>query len=92
MVNGIFHLVPMVVQRRYNPGLATALLLLLPVGGWCVARVGYGAGLLPHATGLLAAIAVHVALVGPILVRARLMRPAEPGRVSESPGEKGSDG
>lgn len=76
LVNVIFHLVPMFVQRRYNPGLVTALLLLLPVGGWCVVQVGYGAGLLPHAIGLLAAIAVHVALVGPILVRARLMRAA----------------
>jgi hypothetical protein len=86
LVNVVFHLVPLVVQREYNPGLVTAVLLLLPAGGWCVVQVGYVAGLLPNAIGLLAAIAVHAALVGPILVRARLMRAAAPIAVSDQRG------
>ena len=34
LVNALVHVVGAVVQRRYNPGLATAVVLFLPVGIW----------------------------------------------------------
>ena len=50
-------------------------------GGDVIPLVGDENTLIEFSHRLLAAIVVHVALVGPILVRARLMRAAEPGRV-----------
>ncbi|GIX03813.1 MAG: hypothetical protein KatS3mg113_0819 [Planctomycetaceae bacterium] len=40
IVNAVFHVVPAVARREYNPGLVTAVLWFVPVGGWCVAQVG----------------------------------------------------
>jgi hypothetical protein len=79
VVNGVVHLVPAVVQRAYNPGLITAVLLLLPVGGWCAARVGSGAGLGAHAIGLASAVGVHVGIIVHVVSRlARLPKAVEP--------------
>src|SRR5688572_27027477 len=41
----IFHIAPFVVTRNFSPGLVTAVLLFLPLGGWLF----YGA----HADGVL---------------------------------------
>ncbi len=79
VVNGVVHLVPAVVRWEYNPRLVTAVLLLLPVGGWCVAQIGASAGLLPHAVGLAAAIGVHAVIIIYLLRRlVRLPKPVEP--------------
>ena len=72
IVNGVLHIGPALVQRAYNPGLVTSVLLFLPVGGWCVAQVGSGAGLEAHAIGLGAAVGAHVVVI--VYVVCRLAR------------------
>src|SRR5690606_6727990 len=49
LVNAVLHGAPAVARRAYNPGLVTAVVLFLPLGGWCVATVGAGAGFAAHA-------------------------------------------
>ena len=39
LANAIFHIVGGLVDRRYVPGLATAILLYLPYYGWFFIRV-----------------------------------------------------
>jgi hypothetical protein len=34
LLNALVHLVPSLIQRRYSPGLGTALLLYVPLGAW----------------------------------------------------------
>lgn len=65
LVNALVHIVGALAMRRYNPGLTTAVLLFLPVGGtglYIVARsVGVGLGF--HLLGIAVAIATHLAIV-----------------------------
>ena len=65
LVNAAVHGVAAAVLRAYNPGLVTALLLLLPTGlwGWTVLRGAGAAPLWAHGMGILAAILVHVGIV-----------------------------
>ena len=67
--NALLHIAPGLRRREYNPGLATAMLLFLPVGGWCVVESGSGAGLQAHLVGLGGAIAVHAAVVAHVVRR-----------------------
>jgi len=64
LVNALVHLVGAVVQRRYNPGLATAVVLFLPVGIWGLMVVSAAPGVTTtdHVVGLAVAILVHVAI------------------------------
>ncbi len=79
VVNAMLHIVPALARREYNPGLLTAVLLFLPVGGWCVAQVGFEAGLLAHAIGLALAIGVHAVVVVYVVGRlARLPKATSP--------------
>ncbi len=83
LVNAVLHIGPAVARREYNPGLGTAVLLFLPVGGWGVVRVGSGAGMLAHAIGLAVAVGVHVVIVAYVAQRlARLPKDAEPAQNS----------
>ena len=80
VVNAVPHLGAGLVRREYNPGMVTAALLFLPLGGWCIAQVGSGAGLRAHAAGLAVAVGVHVVLIVYVAARlARLQAGAEPG-------------
>jgi hypothetical protein len=63
LVNAPLHIAPAIVRREYNPGLATAALLFLPLGGLCVLVAGWNASFWPHATGLATAIGVHLVVV-----------------------------
>ena len=65
LVNALVHIVVALATRRYNPGLATAALVLLPVGavGLYVVAVSAGVGLGSHLLGLGVALAVHLAIV-----------------------------
>lgn len=62
VVNGILHLVTGVRARRYNPGLVTATVLLLPVGGVSLVRVARASHATrgDHMRGLGGAILVHL--------------------------------
>jgi hypothetical protein len=77
VVNGCSHVIQAVALREYNPGLWTAAVLLVPVGGWGVWAAGAGAGLWAHAIGLVAALGVHAAIAAHVARRrARLRTPA----------------
>ncbi len=75
VVNALVHLVPVVVKRAYNPGVWTALVLLLPFGGWCVHEVALWASAiwLDHLVGLGVALGVHALIVAHVLRRIRQM-------------------
>ncbi len=69
-VNGMTHVVPLLLGRGYNPGFLTGLLLFIPLTIW-TARTQFGPGRLPYkgfaalvATGVL----VHVVLMGSVLL------------------------
>jgi len=73
LVNAVVHIIPALVTRRGNPGLTTAIVLFLPLGGaaaWLVTATGQ-AGLGYHLLGLGVAVAVHVAIVAHVLQRRR---------------------
>lgn len=65
LVNALAHIGPAARLRIYNPGLATAVGLFLPVGLWAfvvLARTP-GVGVADHVMGLCAAILVHAAII-----------------------------
>lgn len=68
LVNTVAHVVAAAVQRRYNPGTWTALLLFLPWGVWALLLLSRQAGPDDQAIGLAAGIGVHAA----IMIHARL--------------------
>lgn len=72
LLNALLHLGGALVTRRYNPGLATALLLFLPLGVYSVGAIGRegGASWRAHGLGLAVALALHL-LVGLSIARAR---------------------
>jgi hypothetical protein len=72
VLNGVSHVVMAVMKRRPNPGFWTSLLLFLPFGGYALyaLSVTAGAGFVPHAFGLGAAIVLHGAIL--LYVRDRL--------------------
>ena len=81
LVNGVVHVLPAIRQRAYNPGLVTAILLLIPFGTWCVVRTGSDAGWQAHAMGLGWAMAIHAGIIA--YVGIRLARwPDQPPRAS----------
>jgi hypothetical protein len=69
LLNGIIHIAQAAAARSYNPGLITAIVLLIPVGGWGLVAVEHSrtATLAMHATGLAAAVAIHLAIIIPVL-------------------------
>src|SRR5262245_59550571 len=71
LLNAVGHIAPALVRREYNPGLWTALVLFLPVGGWSWYVVGAAsaAGWAAHAAGAGVAVAVHAAIVVHVLRR-----------------------
>jgi len=69
VLNAVIHVVSAVVARSYNPGLVSGILLFLPLGCWgWIAVEDSGAGTpAMHAIGLAAAVAMHLAIVIPVL-------------------------
>lgn len=82
VVNAFAHVMTTLIRREYNPGVVTALLLFLPVGGWCVIKVGADAGWQEHLLGLATAIGVHAGIM--IYVAHRLSK--LPGPTISDPG------
>ena len=79
LVNALVHLGALIKLRRYNPGLVSAVLLLLPAGiaaGWALLRAGAGGG--DMLIGLAAGVLIHVWIVAHM--RRRIARGA-PGRL-----------
>lgn len=72
LVNAVVHVAAALAQRRYNPGLVTAVVVFLPLSVLSLHAFAAvpGVGMADHTVGLLAAIAVHVAII--VHVRRRL--------------------
>lgn len=70
IVNGLIHVGGALRTRRYNPGLWTALLLLLPIGGIAAARISRTcrASWRDHLRSLAAAVVLHVVVILSIIV------------------------
>jgi Protein of unknown function with HXXEE motif len=69
LLNGVIHTVPAILTRRYNPGLATAVIVFLPLGFYCliaIQRAGGGSAMM-HAVGILVAIGAHAAIAIPVI-------------------------
>ena len=71
IVNAIGHIAMAARVRGYNPGLATSIVLFLPLGLWALWSIP--GTLLQQAVGLLAALAVHAAVL--FVVRQNLLSP-----------------
>ena len=78
LVNAVVHVVGAVVRRAYNPGLATAVVLFLPLSIWGLAVVSAvpGVSLVQHGVGLGLALALHAGLAVHVMRRARRLRAA----------------
>ncbi|PQO39894.1 HXXEE domain-containing protein [Bremerella cremea] len=72
VVNAVPHIGMTIKRREYNPGVITAVLLFLPLGGWCVAVVGADASWSAHLIAVGVAVGVHVAII--VHVARRLTR------------------
>ncbi len=73
IVNGIVHVVQAIRMKGYNPGLITAILLFLPVGGLALWAI-HAAGTISPAYDVLGfgtAIAIHLANVAHVVIRMR---------------------
>lgn len=65
LVNAVAHCGCALRFREYNPGLATALAVFLPLGGFTLHAIP--ATLAQHMTGLGVAVAIHAAVIIPVL-------------------------
>ena len=82
LVNALAHIVGAIALRRYNPGLWTALVLFIPVGGWAWMEVSAANGLggAAHLVGLATAVGVHAALM--VSIRRKLRSIGKESRTS----------
>jgi len=73
LVNGVAHIAQGFARRSYNPGLATSLLLFLPVGIWALATVisTHQVTELQQVVGLGSALLIHAAIIGHVKLQAR---------------------
>jgi hypothetical protein len=78
LVNALVHIVQAAVQRRYNPGLVTAVVLFLPVGIWGLMVVSATPGVTTtdHLVGFAVAILINATLVAYIKHRAAALSAA----------------
>jgi len=78
MLNAFGHIVPSIIKKQYNPGLATSIALFLPLGivGTIVVSRAAGCTLENHLLALHVAIAVHATII--VHVRRRLASMAQP--------------
>lgn len=81
LVNAAVHVVHAVVFRRYNPGLATALVLFVPLGTVTLGLVNRAGGgsVASHVVGLGIAVAIHAAIMVHVLRKLRALRAQERG-------------
>lgn len=65
LVNAVVHITGAAVQRRYNPGLFTAVALFLPLGFWALREISSAPGVTAtdHAVALAVVIALHAAII-----------------------------
>jgi hypothetical protein len=73
VVNALVHVAAAARLRIYNPGLATAVLLFVPLGLAAITLIGRepGVGIVFHLAALAIAVLLHVAIVAWVLFRLR---------------------
>jgi Protein of unknown function with HXXEE motif len=78
LVNAVVHIGAGLKQRQGNPGLVSAVLVFLPVGGFGLSVLSQTAGvtILSHVLAIVAAVAVHVAIILWIVVQKNRLRRA----------------
>jgi len=64
-VNGAIHVIHAAIKRGYNPGLGTAIVLFLPLGGYAIAAIQQAGGgtAVMHLVGAATAIGIHAAII-----------------------------
>ena len=62
IVNGLIHIAQAIAMRRSNPGLITAVLLFLPLGGMLLSELMH-AGIVQHLISLALILTLHLAIV-----------------------------
>lgn len=74
LVNAVLHVVAALVRRGYNPGLATAVVVFLPLSIWSLVAISSvpGVTVLQQAVGLAVGVLVHLAIV--VHVRRRVAK------------------
>ena len=80
IVNALAHIAGALVTRRYNPGLVTAAVLFLPVGGytlWAFHKTG-AASTADHLIAIGASVIIHALIITYVNVRRRTLL-AKPG-------------
>jgi hypothetical protein len=77
VVNGLIHVGTAVRTRRYNPGLWTSLLLLLPAGGASALAIGRIARVprAAHGRGLAASVLLHLLAIALIMRNGQRQKP-----------------
>ncbi|MGA2886963.1 MAG: HXXEE domain-containing protein [Terracidiphilus sp.] len=73
LLNAVIHIVSATISRGYNPGLVTAVLLFVPLGGICIVAIqksGFGSAWM-HLAGVVAAVGIHAAIAIPVAYVAR---------------------
>ncbi len=65
VLNGAIHAIHAVITRGYNPGLGTAIVLFLPLGGYGIAAIQQAGGgtAVMHLVAAGTAIAIHAAII-----------------------------
>lgn len=78
LLNSLGHIVPAIATRKYNPGLATSILLFVPVGllSACVVSRAADCQVQDHLLALAVAIAVHATII--VHVRRRMASLSRP--------------
>ena len=78
IVNAVVHIIMGLVKRSYNPGLLTAILLLLPAGaaGWWVLTQTHQTNVSDHLLGLGIALCIHVLIAVHLFRRVKLLKPS----------------
>ncbi|WP_254507056.1 HXXEE domain-containing protein [Anatilimnocola floriformis] len=77
LFNALVHFGAAIARREYNPGLFTAAVLFVPLGGWCVVELNKQATLLDHAVALGVAIGLHAIIIAYIAARLSRLRRGE---------------
>ena len=73
LANGILHIVLAVIERKYNPGVLTSIILFLPVSSYALYTVSQTADVTMayHLLGIATAIVVHAITFGYLNIVAR---------------------
>jgi Protein of unknown function with HXXEE motif len=74
ILNGVAHVAQAILLKSYNPGLATAIVLFLPVGGFTLWRIQLAGGgqFSRHAIGMGVAVAIHLGILATVRAKRAL--------------------